>query len=197
MSNNKPVSKKALESGKKYRLWGKKNKEGLRKIQALRDIPKFNVKVGNLGGWVESEKNLSQGGDCWVGDEAWVYGDAQVFGDAWVHGDAQVYGSARVSGNAWVYGSAWVSGNARVYGSAWVSKDAWEVSPLYIQGTKHSVTTSSFNTLTIGCETHTVEEWLANYREIGKANGYSKQEIEEYFDHITYSAKRLDQIKKN
>lgn len=35
-----------------------------------------SVSVGDIGGWVESEKNLSQYGD------AWVYGDAKVSGNA-------------------------------------------------------------------------------------------------------------------
>ena len=34
-----------------------------------------NVSAGDLGGWVDSEKNLSQDGD------AWVYGDARVSGE--------------------------------------------------------------------------------------------------------------------
>lgn len=34
------------------------------------------VSAGDLGGFLESEKNLSQNGD------AWVYGNARVFGDA-------------------------------------------------------------------------------------------------------------------
>lgn len=41
---------------------------------------------GDLGGYVENEKNLSQTGD------AWVYGDARVYGDAWVSGNAWVSG---------------------------------------------------------------------------------------------------------
>ena len=49
------------------------------------------VSAGDLGGFLESEKNLSQNGD------AWVYGDAEVYGDAWVYGDARVYGDAEVS----------------------------------------------------------------------------------------------------
>ena len=92
------------------------------------------VSAGDLGGFLESEKNLSQNGDAWVyGDarvygDAWVYGDARVYGDAWVYGDAEVYGDARVYGDAEVYGDAWVYGdaevygNARVYGNAEVSK---------------------------------------------------------------------------
>lgn len=41
---------------------------------------------GELGGWLESEANLSQEGD------AWVYGNAQVYGNARVSGNARVYG---------------------------------------------------------------------------------------------------------
>ena len=52
------------------------------------------VSAGDLGGFLESEKNLSQNGD------AWVYGNAEVYGDAWVYGNARVYGDARVYGNA-------------------------------------------------------------------------------------------------
>jgi hypothetical protein len=46
---------------------------------------------GSKGGWVESEHNLSQDGDCMVMDEACVFGKARVCGDA------------LVSGNAWFY----------------------------------------------------------------------------------------------
>ena len=65
-----------------------------------------------LGGWLESESNLSQTGDAWVSDNAKVFGnasvsgDAQVFGNAWVYGDAQVFGDARVFGDAQVFGNA-------------------------------------------------------------------------------------------
>ena len=76
------------------------------------------VSAGDLGGFLESEKNLSQNGN------AWVSGDAEVFGDAWVYGDAEVSGNARVSGNAWVSGNAEVFGDARVSGNAEVSGDA-------------------------------------------------------------------------
>ncbi|MCQ2106375.1 MAG: hypothetical protein MJZ26_11355, partial [Fibrobacter sp.] len=42
-----------------------------------------SVSAGKLGGWVESEKNLSRVGN------AWVYGDAEVYGNAEVCGDAE------------------------------------------------------------------------------------------------------------
>ena len=65
-------------------------------IQALKDFG--NVEKGDLGGWIEKEKNLCQEGNCWV------YGDAWVYGNAVVYGNAKVYGNAGVSGDARVYG---------------------------------------------------------------------------------------------
>jgi len=47
-----------------------------------------SVSVGDIGGWIESENNLSQDGD------AWVYGNAEVYGDAKVCGNAKVYDDA-------------------------------------------------------------------------------------------------------
>ena len=94
----------------------------LHRVKALCDFG--DVKAGDLGGYIESESNLSHDGDAWVYGNARVYGDAWVCGNARVYGDARVYGNARVSGNAWVSGDAEVYGNARVYGDAEVYGNA-------------------------------------------------------------------------
>ena len=61
----------------------------LHRIKALRD---FNdVKAGDLGGWVESEYNLSQYEKCWLCDNAIVYGDARIYGNARVCDNARIY----------------------------------------------------------------------------------------------------------
>ena len=84
---------------KKYELTDEKKQiagRTLFRIRALRDF--YDVKAGDLGGWIESENNLSYSGD------AWVSGDARVSDDAVVSGDAWVFGDARVSGDAWIFG---------------------------------------------------------------------------------------------
>ena len=96
----------------------------LYRIKALVDILNI-VKAGELGGYVESEKNLSHEGNCWVGDGASVYGNAYVYGDAQVYGDAKVYGNAQVSGNAKVYNDAYIYGDAYVYDDAQVYGDTY------------------------------------------------------------------------
>ena len=106
----------------------------LRQIEAIENFG--DVKKGDIGGWIETEKNLSMYGNAWVSDDARVFGNARVSGDALVFGnalvsdDARVFGNARVSGDARVSddarvsGDAWVSGDARVFGDALVSDDA-------------------------------------------------------------------------
>jgi hypothetical protein len=59
----------------------------LRRISALRDIPQFDVKTGDLGGWIENESNLSQFSKARVCDNAVVGGDAVVDGDTVVDGN--------------------------------------------------------------------------------------------------------------
>ena len=95
------------------KLWGDST---LHRIRRLRD--------GKLGGWIESEDNLSQEGNCWVDDDAMVADSARVYGNAkvslWakVYNNAQVYGNANVSAFAEVYDNAKVYGGASVYGNA-------------------------------------------------------------------------------
>ncbi len=88
------------------------------RIRALRDIPRFKVKAGDLGGYVEKENNLSQARDCWVGDDAVVCGVARVYGNAHIYNDARVFGKADIFNHARIYGSAWISDNAQIYRSA-------------------------------------------------------------------------------
>lgn len=147
-----------------------------RRIRATRDLPRFDVKAGDLGGFVESYENLS--GDAWVAGNAKVYGNARVFGEALISRNARVfenasvYGDARISGSAWVRGNAEVWGNAEVFGKAQVDGkteleyDAWireaqDILTVFPIGSE-SVTATLYRTKTghvleVGCWMGTVE----------------------------------------
>ena len=91
------------------------------RIRALVAIAALGVSPGDLGGYIEAEKNLTQvSGNAQVSGNVWVYGNAWVYDNAQVYGDARVSGNAWVSRDAWVYGDARVSRDARVYGDAQV-----------------------------------------------------------------------------
>lgn len=86
----------------------------LYRIRAQRDIPIHGVKAGDLGGYVESEANLSQEGDCWI------YGDfCTVCQDAHVSGDVKLVGSMLALSNSKLSGKGVIDGRNAIF-----SKDA-------------------------------------------------------------------------
>lgn len=94
----------------------------LHRIEALKDFGL--VRKGDKGGFVESESNLSQDSNCWIHDNAKVYGNAKVYDNAWVGSNANVYGNTIIYGNAKVCGSARVYGYANIYGNTIVCGNA-------------------------------------------------------------------------
>ena len=87
----------------------------LYRIEALKDFS--DVNKGDKGGFVESEKNLSQDGTCWVYDTAKIHGNAVIFGNATVYDDVEVWGFANIYGDAEIYGQAEIRDNASVSGN--------------------------------------------------------------------------------
>lgn len=129
---------------RKYEFTGETKKSCGKILHRIRAVRNFNgVKKGQLGGYVESEDNLSHDGNAWVGGKAIIYGNAHIGGNADIGGyaevgdnarvvgnarvndhakvfqNAQVFSNAVISGNSWVYGSAWVGGNTQAHG-AWI-----------------------------------------------------------------------------
>ena len=86
---------------KKYKLLenGKIKFDGidLYRIKALRDIinkkGKIVVKEGELGGYIESENNLSHKGSCWIYDNSKVYGDVEIKGNSKIKNNSCIEGS--------------------------------------------------------------------------------------------------------
>jgi carbonic anhydrase/acetyltransferase-like protein (isoleucine patch superfamily) len=128
----------------------------LYRIQALKSFG--DVNEGDIGGFIESDENLSQDDDCWIYNDAKVYGQAavtcnakikdssEVYDTAMVTGDAVVAGSSKVfqkalvadkaliDGQALVYGGAEVFGNAKVIGRSKVHDGAWVYGDIIVLG---------------------------------------------------------------
>ena len=105
--------------GPKYEFIGETMKWDIHILHRIRRLSDNKV-----GGWIESEENLSQDGSCWVDDNAKVYGGAKVSGNAQVYDTARVCSNARVYNNAKVYGKAYVELRSKVYGNAKVYDEA-------------------------------------------------------------------------
>ncbi|KDD79329.1 hypothetical protein P9965_11540, partial [Glaesserella parasuis] len=81
---------------KKYELLKDDTVEHLgRTLYRIKALITFGlVGAGQLGGYIETEKNLDHSGNAWVYDNARVCGDACVYGNAGVYDNAWVYGNA-------------------------------------------------------------------------------------------------------
>ena len=98
------------------------------RIRALKDFS--DVRTGDIGGWVCSEDNLSQNGNCWIYDNAKCLDDARILDNAKMFDNAEMYDNsvmydntrmldnAEIYGNAKMYDNSRMSGNARMYDDA-------------------------------------------------------------------------------
>lgn len=110
---------------------GNKISRKLYRIKAMQDFG--DVKKGQLGGYVESELNLSHFNTCWIDENSRVFGDANVCLDAKVI-DSIIYDTALIDGNAIVedstiYGNAKISSysnirESKIYGNADIFENA-------------------------------------------------------------------------
>ena len=60
---------------------------------------------------------------------------------------------------------------------------------LFISASQHSVSYWGYDAIQIGCKKYTISEWQKHSREIGKAEGYSEEQIDEYGFYIDLIAK--------
>jgi hypothetical protein len=101
-----------MADNKKYGLTGESRYvRGVKvyQIRALRDIGE-DVKAGDLGGWIESENNLSQSGNCWIGEDGVAIDRAKVKDDAVLSAGA-ICDNIRLRGSAVVDTTKMISGN--------------------------------------------------------------------------------------
>ena len=165
---------------KKYRLTGNHIDIGNRilyQIEALKDFG--NVKAGDLGGYIESEENLSQYDNAWVYGDAEVYGNAQVFGNACVFDNARVYNDARVYDNAQVYGDAKVYGDAEIKSTKdYIVFKNWWSSGRYFTWTR------SNNMWKVGCFYGTGEELIKKAYNDSEISGREYERVVRYVEEI-------------
>ena len=92
------------------------------RIRALKDFS--DVRTGDIGGWVCSEDNLSQNGNCWIYDnakcldDARVYYNAKMYDNAIMYDDAIMYDNSRMFNNTIMYNNSRIFNNAKMYDNA-------------------------------------------------------------------------------
>ena len=88
----------------------------LYRIRALKDIP--GAVKGDLGGFVRSEENLSQEGDCWIFPESKVVGNSKVSGDATILGEVTIFNDVNITDRAMINGNLIIADNVEISGKS-------------------------------------------------------------------------------
>jgi NDP-sugar pyrophosphorylase family protein len=89
------------------------------RIKAVRRV-NWLVPKGRIGGYVESENNLSHHGECWIDGNAAAIESARVSHNAELVCNATAMGQARISGSAKLLDDVIVKDRARVGGKTWI-----------------------------------------------------------------------------
>lgn len=175
-----------MTENKKYELTDETKEwcaHTLHRIRALKDFG--FVKAGELGGWIESERNLSQSGDCWIYDNATVCGyatirdNAKVCDNATIRDNAKVYRYATIRDNATVCGYAAVYGNATIRDTETVCDDT---DYAVVQGFGREQRTTIFYRLkdgeigvSCGCFHGTIKQFRDRVKETHGDNKYAQE----------------------
>lgn len=91
----------------------------LYRIRALRSFG--NVKKGDIGGYIEGERNLVHYGTAWIFNNACVYEFARVHDNAIILDDAHVYGHSKIYNESIVKDHAKIYDYAEIYHNSVIS----------------------------------------------------------------------------
>ena len=174
----------------------------LHRIKAVRDF-EF-IKAGELGGYIEKEENLSHEGNCWVSNDAAVYGNARVFDDAWVYGAAEIRDYAWVYGNAKIYGDAKIYGAAKVYGEAEICRNTeikgktdYIVFKNWWSSGRYFTWTRSNNMWKVGCFCGTGEQLIKKAYEDSEISGREYERVVRYVESILADNNNAVEVKSS
>ena len=158
----------------------------------------------NGGGWVNKKAQIYN--NPYIGSDAIVF-DGEIHGGL-IHGGrirgGVIYSGEIYSGeifNGIIYSGVIYCGvirggeihGGKIHGGI-IYGGIWKKSPLQIQGSRNFINTSNNNSITIGCITNTIDEWLLEYKKIGKDNNYTLEQIEEYYNYILLCKKYLENL---
>lgn len=119
---------KEVVHNKKYEFTGKEVKLTSRKYVANKLVTREHIlkqiirlSDGLVGGYIESEENLSHSGTCFIYDNAKVYGNAKVCDNSSIYDEVTVYDNAMLCGNVIVNDNVSIFGNSLLQGDILLS----------------------------------------------------------------------------
>ena len=168
---------------RKYELTTEKTKHEGRTLYRIRALKNFSdVKAGDLGGFVESEKNLSQEGNCWIYDDSKVIGRSKIVGCSKVKSksivdNSTVMCSSKVKDST--IESSTVGANKSRVKNAKIDFNSEYITVARIGSRNDTLTAYRCANgeigVATGCFTGNIDEFVAAVKDKHKDNKYAKQ----------------------
>ncbi len=160
----------------------------------------------NNEGWMafdyeaETTKQELESRGITIGDYAKIGHSAKIghyaeIGDYAKIGDyAEIGHSSKIGHSAKIGHYAEIGDYAKIGHSATIGDKDIISKTIFITGTKHTVSFWGRNIINIGCQKHDINWWLEHYRGVGKLEGYTPEQIDEYSNYITICKMMQEQI---
>ena len=113
-----------------------------------------------------------------IGDDASIGNNASIGDDASIGYRASIGDDASIGYRASIGDDASIGCGASIGDGVELKKT------LYVVGSKHIVTYTGNDTVSIGCYNYKIDKWLEKFEVVGQKEGYSVEEINEYKQYI-------------
>ncbi len=188
-----------MEKETKIYLWV--TNEGWKefKLSDKEELAKRNIVISN-GAKIGDEAQIGDGAqigyEAKIGDGAKIGYGAQIGYEAKIGYGAQIGYKAKIGYGAQIGYKAQIGDGAKIGDEAQIGDgakigdgaqigDGANPQCLFLTGSNHSVYYWGENKIQIGCKQHSIEEWEAQYKMIGKSQSYSESQISEYSIYIS------------
>ena len=131
-----------------------------------------------------SQRGITIGDRASIGNRASIGDGASIGNGASIGYRASIgYGASIGDGASIGYGAS-IGDEASIGNEASIGDEASIVKSIYITGSQHTVNWYGTGEIHIGCYKKSISTWKRVYKEVGKDNGYTKDEIKEYYGYI-------------
>ena len=109
---------------------------------------------------------------------------ASIGNDASIGNGASIGYGALIGSGASIGNDASIGYGASIGNRASIGSGIKLLKNFYIVGSKHPITYTGNNTLSIGCHNFTIDKWKECFKTVGEKEDYSNEQIEEYYQYI-------------
>ena len=139
------------------------------------ELEKRGIKIGDnskIGNNSKIGYNSTIGNNSTIGDNSKIGNNSKIGYNSTIGNNSTIGDNSKIGNNSTI------GDNSKIGDNIDLQKN------FYIVGSKHCVTYTGNNTLSIGCHNYTIEKWLDKFEIVGKKEGYSDAEISEYKQYI-------------